>query len=93
MDKYQTMSGGVPSRSRSTGRKTKRRSLAGRSSRGGQGGGNGKRFRFFNKKWILLVLMTTLLLVVGGCSAVLMSAKTYNMDEVKKSMESSSYRL
>lgn len=90
MDKYQTMSGGVPSRSRSTGRKTKRRSLAGRSSRGGQGGGNGKRFRFFNKKWILLVLMTTLLLVVGGCSAVLMSAKTYNMDEVKKSMESSS---
>ncbi|MFD1409571.1 transglycosylase domain-containing protein [Kroppenstedtia eburnea] len=90
MDNYQTMSGGIPPRSRSTGRKAKRRSLTGRSSRGGRGGGNGKRFRFFNKKWFLLVFITTILLAVGGCSAVMMSAKTYNMDEVKKSMESSS---
>ncbi|PTX51492.1 penicillin-binding protein 2A [Melghirimyces profundicolus] len=91
MEHYRTSPGGIPPRSRSTGRRAGGRSLANRAGKGGPNGG--KRFRFFNKKWILLVLMTTTLMVIGGCSAVMMTAKQYNMDEVKEKLDSSSVVL
>ncbi|SMO73579.1 transglycosylase domain-containing protein [Melghirimyces algeriensis] len=40
--------------------------------------------RFFNRKWILLTLITTLLLVVGGCSAIMMSAKSLPLDRLNE---------
>ncbi|MDR6225906.1 transglycosylase domain-containing protein [Desmospora profundinema] len=42
----------------------------------------GKRPRFFTKKWVVLVLITTALLVIGGCSAVMMSAKSVPLDRL-----------
>ncbi|MDA8354354.1 MAG: transglycosylase domain-containing protein [Firmicutes bacterium] len=91
MDNYRMSTGGMPPRSRSTGRRAGRRSLTNRAGKGGNGGG--RRFRFFNKKWILLVLLTTLLLVVGGCSAVMMNAKKFSMDQIEDSMKTSSVVL
>ncbi|MFC4075580.1 transglycosylase domain-containing protein [Salinithrix halophila] len=92
MDSYRMESGAIPPRSRVQGRSAKRSLGPRKGGRGGAsgGGGGGKRFRFFNKKWILLVLMTTLLLVVGGCSAIFMTAKAEDMDQIKKRMEESS---
>jgi penicillin-binding protein 2A len=43
--------------------------------------GNGGR-RFFTKKWFVLVVLTTVLLVVGGCSAVMLSAKSMPLDRM-----------
>ncbi|QKG83501.1 hypothetical protein GXN76_02780 [Kroppenstedtia pulmonis] len=43
----------------------------------------GKR-RFFNKKWILMVAITTFLLVIGGCSAVMISAKSMPLDKLEE---------
>ncbi|WP_028777862.1 transglycosylase domain-containing protein [Shimazuella kribbensis] len=53
------------------------------SQMSGKNGKKGKYSRFFNKKWFILVGITSLLLIIGGCSAVMMSANTYKIDELK----------
>ncbi|MCH5586540.1 transglycosylase domain-containing protein [Shimazuella sp. AN120528] len=54
------------------------------SQMSGKNGKKGKYSRFFNKKWFILVGLTTLLLIIGGCSAVMMSASVYNINELNK---------
>jgi penicillin-binding protein 2A len=53
------------------------------SQMSGKNGKKGKYSRFFNKKWFILVGITSLLLIIGGCSAVMMSASVYKIDELK----------
>jgi penicillin-binding protein 2A len=53
-------------------------------SGGGGGGRKGKYSRFFNKKWFILVGVTSLLLIIGGCSAVMLSASTYDIKDLDK---------
>lgn len=54
-------------------------------SRAAERGKKGKkRARFFTKKWMALVLITTILLVIGGCSAVIMSAKSVPLDRLNQ---------
>src|SRR5690606_14050412 len=40
--------------------------------------------RLINRKWILLVLITTALLVAGGCSVVMMTAKSMPLDRLNR---------
>ncbi len=54
-----------------------------RMSGDGKNGKKGKYSRFFNKKWLILVGLTSLLLMIGGCSAVMMSAQTYKIGDLK----------
>lgn len=77
----------VPSRTRIRGRERRGQS---RSPIQRNGRKNKKKFRFFSLKWFILVLVTSVLLVVGGCSAVLMSAKTYSLKEIIGEMEKTS---
>ncbi|PTM57501.1 transglycosylase domain-containing protein [Desmospora activa] len=91
MSQFQKESNGFPSRSRSNGRRAGRRSLGRvRGGGDGKGGGGQKKFRFFTWKWFFLVILTTILLAIGGCSAVVMSAPTYNIEEIEEKMEESS---
>lgn len=90
MDQFRMESSGFPSRSRSNGRRAGRRSLGkGHGAGDGRGGGK-KKFRFFTWKWFFLVILTTILLAIGGCSAVVFSAPTYNIEEIEEKMEESS---
>jgi penicillin-binding protein 2A len=41
-----------------------------------------RRSRFFTRKWLVLVSITTVLLVIGGCSALMMSAKSLPLDKL-----------
>jgi penicillin-binding protein 2A len=86
MDQYRMETRALPPRSRSGDRAGRRRLGGARRS----GGDNNKKFRFFTWKWFLLVLLTTILLVVGGCSAVMMSAPTYDMSKIQENMDQSS---
>jgi penicillin-binding protein 2A len=54
------------------------------SQMSGKNGKKGKYSRFFNKKWFILVGLTSLLLIIGGCSAVMMSANVYKIEELDK---------
>jgi membrane peptidoglycan carboxypeptidase len=54
------------------------------SQMSGKNGKKGKYSRFFNKKWFILVGLTSLLLIVGGCSAVMMSANVYKIEDLEK---------
>ncbi|GGE09599.1 penicillin-binding protein 1F [Marinithermofilum abyssi] len=78
MDELRRGNGSFPSRARAHGRSS--RTIVRKKGNGGKG--NWK--RFFNWKWILLVFVTAILLAVGGCSAVLMSAPTYSLDQIQK---------
>lgn len=40
--------------------------------------------RLFTKKWFLLVVSTSFLLLIGGSLAIIISAKTYKLDEINK---------
>jgi membrane peptidoglycan carboxypeptidase len=60
------------------------------SQMSGKNGKKRKYSQFFNKKWFILVGLTSLLLIIGGCSAVMMSASTYKIDELKNLEFSSS---
>lgn len=44
---------------------------------------NGNKRRFFTKKWFFLVIITSLLLIIGGCSTVVMSAKTVDLNKLE----------
>ncbi len=39
---------------------------------------------FINKKWILLVLSTVILLIISGCSAVMLTASFYDLEEMQR---------
>ena len=39
---------------------------------------------FINIKWITLVLSTAFLLIVGGCSAVMLTASVYDLEEMQR---------
>lgn len=59
-----------------------------RSKRSGSGGGGkppktGWR-RFISWKWIILVFITSMLLMVGGCSAIMLSEGSYDLEKIKK---------
>lgn len=54
------------------------------SQMSGKNGKKGKYSQFFNKKWFILVGLTSLLLIIGGCSAVMMSASVYKINELDK---------
>ncbi len=44
----------------------------------------GNKRRFFTKKWFFLVIITSLLLIIAGCSTVVMSAKTVDLDRLEE---------
>ncbi|SDC83848.1 penicillin-binding protein 2A [Melghirimyces thermohalophilus] len=54
------------------------------SSRVSEKGGKRGWQRYFNRKWFLLVLITTVLLVVGGCSVIMVSAKSMPLDRLNQ---------
>src|SRR5699024_5981696 len=54
------------------------------SSRVSEKGGKRGWQRYFNRKWFLLVLISTVLLVVGGCSVIMVSAKSMPLDRLNQ---------
>ncbi|KPC72582.1 hypothetical protein ADL26_14735 [Thermoactinomyces vulgaris] len=75
----------MPPRTRSerTGSRSRSSRSGGPRGTGGRGPQKQGWQRFFNWKWMVLVLLTSLLIMVGGCTAVMMTGETLDLEKAK----------